>query len=899
MSIKLKMLIYSCSIVLVSMAISLAASYHLVRSQARESNFSRLTASLDSISSQLESNFKNIDDKFDKSLTSNRAFYELVEKSFSSEDKNSFTEELNYSPEALVKSFNLHKTTGVDEWLILSTEHPNRFIQFELVSNAIFVHNSAKITLFNNEYMNIEEGDFSSHSLVKSSQSILQSSEKLQIQKRAEKLWLVSHKQLKNSEGIVFAQMILFKKLALPLASLKKGFGVDISIHDAQGVWMNGTTQMKSVATLSKSTTIDSMPTNFDTSDNAYDMLVGPIKHNGRELQSLLGVAISQSKTEQRITDTISTYVYIALAVTLFISIMALGVISYVTKPLHDFSENAIKISEGSYDTPVKFKSQDELGKLADALETMRLATKQKIQTINEMNANLENLVEDKTRDVHSILKNIHQGIFMVTPELTVHHEYSRYLEKIFATKEIDGVNFNHFLFDHSNVDDETISNVHVIVSSTIGEHEINFMANEHLLPRNIQVSHSSERSLELDWCPIVDDIGDVDKIMVTARDVTELNKAKAEAENKNIELQMIEQLLNMDYWKYTEVYKQSMKMITDCIEACGQSQEDFLNHSQLKAIYRNLHTVKGVLRTYGMKQASGAIHHIESKVQAYLDDDDQSKLPLAVEIKNNLSSPLVILNQYHQIEVSRLKRGDQIESLKGKMKEVEEAVLNSLGNDAEAQSLYQKIASIINPKPKIELKKKLDKLVNQVSLVADSLGKDPLYFQYEGNAVDVDNDMSMYVEGIFTHLIRNSLDHGVETREERIAAGKDSHGTLTVKSQVEKNKLILSIFDDGKGINLLKLRELGKYPDSADDLEVAQFIFQSNVSTAESVTDISGRGVGMDAVKRDIEDHQGSLSIEFTDDLSNNGFRPFQLVISWPLSVIGGLRDQEKLDAA
>ncbi|MDQ3231388.1 MAG: ATP-binding protein, partial [Pseudobdellovibrionaceae bacterium] len=116
---------------------------------------------------------------------------------------------------------------------------------------------------------------------------------------------------------------------------------------------------------------------------------------------------------------------------------------------------------------------------------------------------------------------------------------------------------------------------------------------------------------------------------------------------------------------------------------------------------------------------------------------------------------------------------------------------------------------------------------------------------------------------------LRNSIDHGIEAPEDRLKAGKDEVGRINVVVEEEPENYLVRIHDDGAGLDLGRIEALARKrgileKEVATDDEIAAFIFHSGLSTAEKVTDISGRGVGMDAVKALVEDHGGNVKIAF-----------------------------------
>src|SRR5438552_874943 len=117
-------------------------------------------------------------------------------------------------------------------------------------------------------------------------------------------------------------------------------------------------------------------------------------------------------------------------------------------------------------------------------------------------------------------------------------------------------------------------------------------------------------------------------------------------------------------------------------------------------------------------------------------------------------------------------------------------------------------------------------------------------------------------------HLVRNSVSHGIEAPEVRRAAGKAPVGTVTLSARQESGQIVIEVRDDGAGIDLPRLRaiavERGLLPDttSVDDAAVADLVFQSGVSTRADASDVSGRGIGGDVVRREIERLNGSVRL-------------------------------------
>ncbi|WP_408646945.1 chemotaxis protein CheA [Xenorhabdus lircayensis] len=139
------------------------------------------------------------------------------------------------------------------------------------------------------------------------------------------------------------------------------------------------------------------------------------------------------------------------------------------------------------------------------------------------------------------------------------------------------------------------------------------------------------------------------------------------------------------------------------------------------------------------------------------------------------------------------------------------------------------------------------------------------------GSSTELDKSLIERMIDPLTHLVRNSLDHGIESPEKRLAAGKSETGNLTLAAEHQGGNICIEVIDDGAGLNrekiLAKAQSQGlSISENMSNEEVAMLIFAPGFSTAEVVTDVSGRGVGMDVVKRNIQDMGGQIQINFQE---------------------------------
>jgi two-component system chemotaxis sensor kinase CheA len=178
---------------------------------------------------------------------------------------------------------------------------------------------------------------------------------------------------------------------------------------------------------------------------------------------------------------------------------------------------------------------------------------------------------------------------------------------------------------------------------------------------------------------------------------------------------------------------------------------------------------------------------------------------------------------------------------------------------------------------------------------LAHRAGKD-VDFILEGQETELDRSILEDIVDPITHLLRNAVDHGVESPDERVAAGKPRRARVVLAAKQEENRIIIEVEDDGRGIALAKVKEAALKKGAVgeetlarmSDEDALQLIFASGVSTAEKVTDVSGRGVGMDVVRNNIQNLSGSIEV-LTEEGKGSRFRinlPLTLAIIQALVV-------------
>lgn len=569
----------------------------------------------------------------------------------------------------------------------------------------------------------------------------------------------------------------------------------------------------------------------------------------------------------------VSTYLFIAA----YMIIMA---------DLAGLSTGAKRIADGDLSARVDITSKDELAVVAVGFNSMADSIDSLIGKIHE-----------KTQDIQAMLENIPQGILTIVAGNTVHPEYSAYLKEMFETDEIAGQDVMQLVFLNTNVGADTAAQVEAAIAACIGEDRMNLQFNAHLLITEFDKTFDNGRvkSLQLSWSPICSTADVVEKLMLCVRDVTELKQLSAEAGQQKRELEIIGEILAINQEKFHEFIGGTSEFLSEnaqLIKTPGDQRADVVG-----PLFRNMHTIKSNARTYGLLHLTNLVHEAE---QSYDELRNNADAPWDEEkLLAELAATTAIVEEYAHINEVKLGRKGpgrragvekylmvQKEHIQDALEILETARESDVASMRVANLRVQNLLQMIGT---VRVKDILDGILDSLPSLAKELAKEPPDIAIDDHGIVVRTQIADLLKNVFMHLYRNSLDHGLETAADRLAKGKPGAGRIQLELALVDDRLWLHLRDDGRGLAVAALRkkalEKGMLTeqDQPSPEEIAQLIFAPGFSTAAAVTEVSGRGVGMDAVKEFVQREGGTIELRFLNQNTEAEFRPFETAISLP----------------
>ncbi len=494
-------------------------------------------------------------------------------------------------------------------------------------------------------------------------------------------------------------------------------------------------------------------------------------------------------------------------------------------------------------------------------------------RTAERLSRDLRVEVERQTRDAKTILHSVQQGLMTINQDGSINDDYSRFVTQILGDKAPEQQNIRKIFLDRSDLNREVKDMTMTILETSVGEDAMNFETNAGNLPGSLRFEGG--RILELDWQPVVNEKTDlVEKILLAIKDVTALKALEAKTQKTQREIDIITRLLEISTERFMLFYKSSRELLEESRRLAGQTSGH--NEETLRLLFVNMHTIKGAARTYHFSEITHAAHECEqyyADVQKGVMSWDRQQ---ALALLSDVEAPV---DEYFAINRYKLKREPEENMARIDLKLVRDHILElqklkRMDLDADLMPFVTRVKDTFFNIYFSDARVFFEDMTSKLPSLARDLGKEPPEVVIRGAHVGFTVDGAEVLRKTFVHLLRNAVDHGLEPPDVRLAKGKKSAGTLYIDLREHPDGYLeIDLSDDGSGLRLDRIYEKARNmklfaPDHNPTIdEVANCIFVPGFSTASSVSEISGRGVGMDAVRKVLADVGGQIFIQLKEE--------------------------------
>jgi len=460
---------------------------------------------------------------------------------------------------------------------------------------------------------------------------------------------------------------------------------------------------------------------------------------------------------------------------------------------------------------------------------------------------------EKSEREISGLLHNMKQAVFCIDKTFLISPPVSLFSFQIFEDNIINK-SIYETLFKSLERSTETFSKIKMALPFIFSGDDLQWELMKENLPTKVNFKNNvgQEKFLKIAYSPIImKDI--VSKIMLVIEDITEVSllerKVKEEEEKNDLKVKRLQEIVKNNKREAKVFIRDTLTILKNAREAAKEKDLDHL--------FRAIHTLKGNARLYHLSGLSEEIHFIETQFEKLKNNEDQVTIPKILKQINHETNEYIILIKEifgQDVDETTLIDSDVIEIGKDKFFKTMETIKKFLSKNKSQEALLE-----LKKLEGESIIKILNILHRTVKKMAVSLGKE-INLNIDGPQLYLDLEKSTMIKDAILHLIQNSADHGIEKK-----------GSIFIQIQEKGPDIIISISDNGKGIDpdrvLINAIEKGLInKEDAEGLnrkEKLGLIMTPGFSTKKVATEYSGRGVGLDVVKTNIQKIGGSIEVE------------------------------------
>jgi HPt (histidine-containing phosphotransfer) domain-containing protein/HAMP domain-containing protein len=581
---------------------------------------------------------------------------------------------------------------------------------------------------------------------------------------------------------------------------------------------------------------------------------------SGAPLERALAKARGDSR--RSLVTAISLLGILAMGTMAFGMALARQAASRITKPLAELTRATAAIAAGDRQLRVAIRSQDELEALGDAFNQMVAELNESYARLEGLNHTLEQRVDERTRELASrnrelrlVLDTVNEGLLGLTPDGRLAPEHSAIIDRWFGPYP-SRARFGDYMMAFDRAFAETF--------------ELGYEALlEGVLPRELCLAQlparlrHGQREYKVAYLPIGEG-GRDSGLLIVVTDVTEqLQLAQQDAEQR--ELLAVFQGFTRDRAGFLAFFDEA----SDLLEQVASGAHDVTTQKRL------VHTLKGNAQLASLNVVAQLCHRAEDEL------DENHTVQVTATIVE-LRSRWLTLTQNLRALVG--DRGRDVVELQ--TRDLEHLCDELARGGAPPRTIQRLSALRFEP-----VERPLERLAGHARALTQRLGKGDVIIDIEALGLRLDPRRWSPLWSELVHVVRNAVDHGFESAEERRAAGKPPRPRLRLGAYLRENEFAIELEDDGRGIDWVAVREAAaaRGITARTESELVGVLF-SGLTTRAEVSSTSGRGVGLSAVYARVQEFQGQVVV-----LSQPGAGTC-MRFSFPLSTLGPLEGSEAL---
>ncbi len=480
------------------------------------------------------------------------------------------------------------------------------------------------------------------------------------------------------------------------------------------------------------------------------------------------------------------------------------------------------------------------------------------------------------------VVENMRFAVFRVDAQLRLRLETPIFPKSLSTAEDLDGRDLIEMLGMVTRLSQDELQMLKFQLSHAFGMNKIQWTATSFSLPQEAQLKRGPTAFARLSYIPVYEDEKLVCVHMIM-QDISEIKEREVKAEQQRKDMEKFFALLQVSDSLFELFMSETRKLFED-IKYDLKSMREKINTNPIETanrMFRAVHTIKANAKLFKLTSIQDVAHSVEHYLEelrtgkrsftpAVLAELTQKIMAISEEVYSYASLRKEILNTSERSSAFNLKY--RVQWIRSLMNQFASILRDPKFEQRHLKLIQKEFGRALSSFDKASLREYLRGYNQMLQEVAASMGKEVQDIETDLEYHHFDSSTLARINDILLHCLRNAVDHGIEMPEERVAAGKPRGGVIRLRTKEQDGMVNVEISDDGRGLDLEKIKAkavdmnivTSEVADRMSEKEIIPLLFHAGVSTASAVTEISGRGLGMDVVRDYVQGLSGSLSLTF-----------------------------------
>ncbi len=480
------------------------------------------------------------------------------------------------------------------------------------------------------------------------------------------------------------------------------------------------------------------------------------------------------------------------------------------------------------------------------------------------------------------VVENMRFAVFSVNEELRIRLETPIFPKSLSEVENLDDRDLVEMLGLVTRLTPDDLQMLNFQLRHAFGMNKIQWLATSFSLPPEAPLKRGQTAFARLSYIPVYE-AEKLVRVHLIMQDISEIKEREGKAEQQRKDMEKFFALLQVSDSLFELFMSETRKLFEDIkYDLKALREKSSVNTiDTANRMFRAVHTIKANAKLFKLTSIQDVAHTVESYLEELrtgkrtftppvLAELTQKIMAISEEVYSYASLRKEILNTSERNSAFNLKY--RVQWIRSLMNQFASILRDPQFEQRHLKLIQKEFSRALSSFDKASLREYIHGYNQMLQEVSASMGKEIAEIHTDLEYHHFDSSTLARINDILLHCLRNSIDHGIELPDERVKSGKQRQGQITLKTKEHEGMVNIEISDDGRGLDLERIRSraiemnivTAEQASLMNDKEIIPLLFHTGVSTATTVTEISGRGLGMDVVRDYVQGLSGNLSISF-----------------------------------